>query len=275
MNTLQHSLITLLESQNTEDFKKIIPYVLMPDAIRCYTKERKWSHFEMDPETGEPNVFKYPENIKDWDKIDMKIHVLNDVQFKPAVIGEETSIAAFERSNQHLSTLMFNGIYEHLRQDVSFDKWIREEYDCSGKYEDKFIVQGEEVDGKEFRKVIGQMEMEAVACLTLICHEKLGITITNDWFRENVFDSMEKVYPESMTTNTCKYMIIPEEMEQKIVNGEWEQLLEENKYLTMENYMNYHDMVIQQINNIEIEKEIVGNDEVQKVNDDAIEFVNE
>ena len=43
----------------------------------------------------------------------------------------------------------------------------------------------------------------------------------------------------------------------------------------MENYMNYHDMVIQQINNIEIEKEIVGNDEVQKVNDDAIEFVNE
>jgi hypothetical protein len=256
MNTIQHSLITLLELRDLEQFQEVIPYVLLPDAIRCYTKERKWSHFEMEPTTGEANIFQYPENLKDYDNINMKEHVLNDVQFRPAVIGENSSMEAFQDNNQHLPDLMYIGIKEHLRQDISFDKWVREEYDCSRKYEDKFIVNGKEVDGKDFRKVIADMEMDAVACLAYITKQELGITITNDWLRENVFEALEHVYPETMKENTCKYMIIPEDIEKQIVADEWDKLLNDNKYLTVENYQHYHDSVIKPIQGLEKEFEI-------------------
>jgi hypothetical protein len=49
MKTIQHTLAYLLAQKdyNEEDLKKMIPYVLLPDACRCITGPRQYSHFEM------------------------------------------------------------------------------------------------------------------------------------------------------------------------------------------------------------------------------------
>lgn len=51
MITLQHSLVYLSALAkdglaDLEKFKKGIPWTLLPDALRCYTGNREYTHFE-------------------------------------------------------------------------------------------------------------------------------------------------------------------------------------------------------------------------------------
>ena len=49
---------------------------------------------------------------------------------------------------------MREGIVLHLQQDILFDRFIREQIDCSRKYEDIFFFHGQKMNGKELRNVL-------------------------------------------------------------------------------------------------------------------------
>lgn len=244
MNTLQHSLVTMLKSKDLNEFKKVIPYVLLPDAIRCYTKERRFSHFETEPLSGESNVLIFPIEINKLGQLNLNDYIKKDIPLKSAAIGELSSMAAFEENNQHLDNIVYQGIKEHLYQDILFDDWIREIFDCSGKYEDVYKVNNQQMSGNEFRKFITEFEMDGLICLAFKCHEKFSIITNNQWFAENVFEPLSKVYPEFMCNSTCRYMVIPDEINKMITDNKWEELLNSRKYLRNFDYDDFYQKVI-------------------------------
>lgn len=244
MNTLQHSLITAIKIKDINKFKQLIPYILLPDAIRYYTKNRKFSHFETEPLTGESNILIYPKEIKSLDKININDYILKDVPLKQASVGESTSLSAFENNNKHLDDDVYVGIKEHLNQDILFDNWIRQIFDCSNKYQDTYKVNDVLMDGSEFRRFISEFEMDGLVCLAYKYYKEFGIKTNNQWFKENVFQSLADLYPDSMYVSTCKYMIIPDEINDMITNCKWKELVNSRKYLKMFNYEEFYQEVI-------------------------------
>lgn len=155
MITIQHSLITLYsKSENTNDFSKEVPYVLLPDAIRKYCGPRPYSHFEESPKktsTRNPMVsyMHFPTNLKTVNKDNIKNErIYLAPGYKPCVLGEKTHIEQFEKTNGDLNPDYYAGVKKHLTQDCIFDDFIRKSIglDCSRRFES--LYPPEETNGK-------------------------------------------------------------------------------------------------------------------------------
>ena len=233
MITLQHSLVFL--SALTEDgqvdierFRENIPWVLLPDAIRCYTGNREFSHFEIvddlpidTAEEKDISWIEFPENLKNLSKDNLPNMHLSD-GINKAVIGTETIISEFHKHNSKHSR--YEALRAHLMQDKLLDIVVRTLIDCSQKYNDEFTVvaTSEKIDGKELRKRVSAFEKYGFLHFAKKIYEKTGILINQQWFDENVRSSLEKVYSQDMADKTYKYMSIDPEIERRIANKEFD-----------------------------------------------------
>lgn len=254
MITLQHSLATLYGLRgNCEEFDKEIPYVLLPDAIRKYCGPRQYTHFEEASDKTDISWYKFPKTIKNIESkeeaLDTDLHLANCV---PAAIGEQTHIEEFEAHNQHLSPEYYAGVKKHLTQDCIFDEFIRQQIDCSKKYEDKFTFKGTEYDGKGIRKVIGDIENQGLYILAYMMDKSYGITTNQEWFDRHVKDVLDREYSADLAEGTYKYMHIPEELNKRITEKDWSHLNE--GILPLSEYMEMYKEVITEMPKIDMEK---------------------
>ena len=61
MISLQHIICNYIRCEgNMEQFKRELPYCILPDAIRAYLGRREYSHFEINPEGTDISWYKYP-----------------------------------------------------------------------------------------------------------------------------------------------------------------------------------------------------------------------
>lgn len=230
MITLQHTLISYLYyyTKPKKTFFEDIPYILLPDAIRYYTKNRQSSHFEI-AKNQEISWLRYPLDLKDEQLIkgvrghkDVMQHIVDEKYIPKCVIGEETILASFENTNQHLPTNYFNGVRYHLIQDRVFDKFIRNIFDCSKMYEDIFNYKGKTYNGVEFRKLINNIEQQGVLVLSKYMWERYNITTNQEWFDVNIYPQLKKIYSEKMAENTYKYMKIDKDINNRITNHDFD-----------------------------------------------------
>ena len=146
MNTIQHAACVLLGTKGNLDFlDEYLAAVLLPDAIRMYSGNRKYSHFEQSSSNpSDISYMKFPADMKNISKETVAQAMSEDsyvVDEKPCAIGETTHVEPFVEHNQHLPPVMFNGIRIHLRQDQAFDIFIRNWADCSQRYDDIYIIE--------------------------------------------------------------------------------------------------------------------------------------
>lgn len=219
MITLQHSLVTLLNLDgDIKSFKKEIPYVLLPDAIRAYSGPRQYSHFEESADGHDVSWMQFPVNVKRMSKNkmgDMGRYLVSDIP--NCCIGEKTNLDTFFKYNTHLRGEYRNGVIRHLTQDIVFDDFVREEIDCSRKYDGIFVLQdGTVVDDKGVRKDIATMEQQGVYQLAKMVYDKYHIVANQEWFDNNVLPALQKVYPSDLAENTYKYMKIDSEINECI-----------------------------------------------------------
>ncbi|MGN1298469.1 MAG: hypothetical protein ACI4UE_00570 [Candidatus Scatovivens sp.] len=255
MITLQHSLITLFSQKgNEEKFRKEIPYVLLPDAIRKYCGPRQYSHFEQTESGDDISWMKFPEKIKEINQntVDgLQKHLSTDI--KPCVLGEMTHIEKFEETNQHLEPEYYYGVKKHLKQDYIFDEFVREQIDTSKKYEDKFYFNDEELNGKQVRGLIGEIESHGLYVLAYMVYQAYGITANQEWFDKNVKAILDKQYPKDLSDATYKYMKIPEHINDMITNHDWSEL--NNGIIPLDKYVEMYKKVTNSMVEIDFEKE--------------------
>lgn len=152
MLSIQH-ILSALYAYNTTYINDKAAAIVYPDAIRAYTGSRKYSHFEH--AYGNVNYYmKFPssmytmrEEIEDQiqkveEELNQQISGNLSQMIQNCAIGEPTSLIAFCDANHGLPKKMYDGIWIHLKQDVLFDHFIREEIDCSRKYEDIYVFHG-------------------------------------------------------------------------------------------------------------------------------------
>lgn len=259
MITLQHTLVSLFGCAGDE--KKLdeeISYVLLPDAIRRYSGPRQYSHFEVHPtREGDISWMKYPVNIKNLNKATLEAmeegkekHLAEGIP--PCVLGERTDIPTFEKHNMHLPTRYFAGVKKHLAQDVVFDDFVREQIDCSRRYEDKFVFKGQEYDGKGIRAKIAEIENQGLYILAYMLHKSYGITANQEWFDKHVKANLDREYSEDLANGTYQYMRIPEEINRRITEGDWTHL-EDGDISCME-YIKMYKEAIEQMPDIDLER---------------------
>ena len=70
MKTIQHTLAYVLSCKeyNEDDIRRMVPYVLLPDAIRCFTGPRQYSHFERARNEDDSSWMTFPADMKHLSK---------------------------------------------------------------------------------------------------------------------------------------------------------------------------------------------------------------
>lgn len=240
MITLQHTAIFLMAASEKEvDIKTSIPWLLLPDAIRMYVGPRQASHFEVSTYETDVSWMEFPtrEVLKELSKENVadlvKFYV--SPRAPKCVIGEQTDIDEFDIRNY--AHPHFRELRIHLIQDCILDKVLREKLvDVTQRFEDRFVVHHNHsivLDGAELRKQITLFEQIGFLHLVGMVYKKTGILLNQRWFDENVHTALLEAYPVELAENTYKYMQIPEEIEQRINELDFELTQEDEDKLVI------------------------------------------
>lgn len=235
MKTIQHTLAYVLSCKeyNEDDIRRMVPYVLLPDAIRCFTGPRQYSHFERARNEDDSSWMTFPADMKRLSKEAFAQTESHLCRTDPCVLGEETDLLAFVKHNHDIPDDMFKGVAIHLQQDIIFDEFVRREINCSRMYEDRFVYNGQEVGGKEVRAIISDMEDDGMRVLAGLVHDKFGITADQKWFDRIVKPALDKVYPKAMAESCYKYMKMSPELNYDIQQHVTETELPADRFVEM------------------------------------------
>lgn len=225
MLSIQHAMCLANHSHNAGS--RLTAATLYPDAVRAYSGPRQYSHFEKSEDGSYSYYMSFPNDMHVCkQQIQTRIQDIEpDISLvRPCAIGEETDIDAFYEHNKHLESVMKKGVDYHLHQDMVFDDFIRREIDCTDKYDDKFVFNGQEMDGKAVRGLIGDIEQHGIYVLAHKLYEEKGITADQDWLKETVKPVLDAEYSQDLSDKTFSFMNINPEINERIKNHDWSKL---------------------------------------------------
>lgn len=236
MITKQHAALTLMAldsiGKTEEEFKELIPWVLLSNAIRAYVGPRQPSHFEELSNQTDTSWMIFPSAAtlkmlsKETAPRIIDFHVADAPK---CVIGEQTHIEVFDWLNSQHE--FYHALRAHLRQDCILDAVLRDEMvEVKERFSDVFTIKhnGKKINGQELRMQIARFEELGFLRLVGMVFDSTGILLDRDWFDENVYPALKKAYPTDLADNTYRYMSISEEMNERINRLQFD-LTEEEK----------------------------------------------
>lgn len=219
------------------NFEKLIPLLVLPDAIRCFNfgskvkNNRVITHFEVNPKTEKPSGMTFPsiaelKTLTDEKIQNMHMHVEPD--YKQVAIGDKTSIPAAVSYNSKLETEEFLQILIHLIQDLVYDGYIRKKIDCSKRSKGIFTFKGESYDAKGVRSLITKIEEQEFRILAKKYAEETGVVPNMEWFEKNVKTAFESTYYDKMAESTWKYISVDldSDIERLLTDAECDDIVE-------------------------------------------------
>lgn len=238
MITLQHSAVAIMaiadlnsnsKIKTKEAFQKQIPWILLPDAIRMYVGPRQPSHFEDLPDGTDTAWMKFPTGdelaVYKKDALQEGVNFYVSPKAPKCVIGEQTNLNEFDVRNY--AHPWYHQLRTHLLQDCILDVVLREDLvDVTERFEDRFVVRHNRsivLNGTELRQQIASFEQIGFLHLAGKVAKKCGIILNQEWFEENVHKALlASDYPEELVENTYKFMKIPDEINQRISDLDFE-----------------------------------------------------
>lgn len=212
---------------NSKADSKLMASTLYTDAVRAYSGPRQYSHFEKSEDGSFSYYMTFPNDMHVGKDAIQEIiaNVKPDINLvRPCAIGEDTDIKAFYDHNKYLYKDIKYGIDYHLHQDMIFDKFIRDEIDCSDKYNDKFIFHEQQLNGKALRSLIGDIEQHGIYIMAHKLYEEQDITVNQDWLLNNIKPILDKEYSSDLADKTYSFMNIQPEINELISNHDWSRL---------------------------------------------------
>lgn len=207
------------EEKATENFEEMIPWVLLPDAIRAYAGPRWMSHFENVPGTCEAAWMQFPtpEVLKDLSKerFAEEVKVEKGENHPACVIGELSCINVYDNFNQ--GHPYYRELRAHLRQDMVLDRVLREEMiDADRRFEDIYVMRNVKdctMDGQTLRKEIATFAQMSYVVLANRIWKQYGVLMDNKWLKAHVYPALCRTYSQDLADRTFRYMGITPEME--------------------------------------------------------------
>ena len=224
MLTIQHYMLGLLSSpESSHTYKSALLY---PDAVRAYSGRRELSHFERSSDGADTSYWRFPADMKAGKEEILKSlasHSHLSGAIRPAAVGEETDIRSFEAHNKgFLPPDMYQGIHDHLVQDMEFDAFIRKAVDCSGKYEDRFVLpDGTVCNGASARRAISDIEQHGIYLLAERLFKEQGVKVGQGWLDGDVLPVLQDAYGTELAEKTFSYMKIDPAYERRIREQDW------------------------------------------------------
>lgn len=237
MITRQHCALTFMvyaaHRKETKVFQEVVPWLLLPDAIRFFSKGRQVSHFE-EAITGEVAYMEFPsaevlKSLKSESFADSVAMYLPTVGFPQCVIGERTRVDVFDNFNfehPYYSTLRI-----HLVQDIALDELVRHKMvDAQGRFSNRFRIIGSSkcINGKTLRDQIALFESAGFFYLAGKIYKDTGVLLDNDWLEANVHEPLYKAYPEDMAENTWRYIELNEAENERMKSMQFDVTASEN-----------------------------------------------
>ena len=193
MLSMQHIMTSMLNGYDTCE-REYIAAVVFPDAIRAFTGERELSHFEENPKTGDISWMRFPNYMcvdktfmEEWKSKDFLCHLSNDIE--KGVLGQKTHIEKYREINQLLNLnkpAMYKGIEDHLKQDIVYDKYVRDYMGAD-------------------RQAIFKDEDHAIYVAAYLIYKQRGILCNKEWLQNEIKPILEEQMP-FLAENTFKYM---------------------------------------------------------------------
>lgn len=226
MITRQHTALAFMAYATKgahEEFRKVIPWILLPDGIRAFIGPRQAGHHEISLNEGEESSWMiYPDEatLKSLTRENAAEKIAYKVAdgYKKCVIGEMSDIKLFDAKNY--GHKHYHALRIHMVQDDVLDKTLRRELVyCGNRFIDRFVARHKEgivLDGQELRKQVALFEELGFIHLVGKVYERTGILMDGKWFEENVLAPLMEVFPEDLAQNTFKYMAFSEELDARI-----------------------------------------------------------
>ncbi len=191
--------------------KRAIPYVILPDAIRCLGLSRTITHFEIG-NNGIANGIAFPTDIKSITSSSELIPLCetNGI-YNQVAIGDTTSLEKFAAMNEkHLPSWAFNFIKLHLQQDICYDAYIREVIDCSHRYDagNPFYFNSAAYDAKSVRVLITEIGEQEFRALCRIYERESGVKISQEWLDRIAAPAIKEAYSPIMAAGALSHMRI-------------------------------------------------------------------
>lgn len=191
-----------------------IGYLALPDAIRCFTKGRRFSHFEQSVEDNSYSYMTFPSHLNQ-ERMDEALRTLYDADHGKEygyALGEQTSLNAFLKVNGKLRYSIQSALLTHLHQDALFDQFVRDIMDCGMKAYDEFMLKlanGQEsmLNGQQARELILDIENWSIMYILrglLWFHNDMSIS----FFEDRINNILMRAYcdVESLYDNTKKFL---------------------------------------------------------------------
>ena len=231
-------LFYLEHSDKLESWKNPISFDLVnaakvttPDSMRCWSGNRGYSHFTVNPTTKQVSGMVMPTaGTEVWSEDLVKSAKKFDAG-KPgsAVVDEATILEAFWDFNGFtFQNFLF---YLHLIQDKCYDRFIRAYIDFSRKYDENpmFLFNGkaytaDDLRGKGMAKwnddgLLNQLDAQFYVRVAKRYFEKTGIKMNRKWIEEVMKPSFFEAYSQELAEKTIKFISIHDKAEEVITSG--------------------------------------------------------
>lgn len=243
MLSIQHVLGAYIAKDGDKEWMdRHMAGLLFPDAIRAYSGPRGYSHFEKSSDGTDVSYWKMPSDMKSVSLESVKDSLSQDAHLafvQPCALGESIDVNAFLQYNGHLPRAMREGVRLHLEQDMCFDKLIREEIDCTNKYNDQFVYKDQIYTGREIREKISEIEQQGIYVAAKLIYERYGEVIDSHWIEQNIRPVLERDYPHDLADNVLSFMKINPEIEEHIRQHDWSHL--QNSFLSEDTWKHLYD----------------------------------
>ena len=251
MLSIQHVMCLVLYKSSYIRKNKLVAACLYPDAVRAYTGRREYSHFEMNEERTDVSYMSFPSDLHEK-KVEMKKriyctgHLANRIS--DYALGGDTDFQSFQEHNAHLEKTVKQGIGCHLIQDILYDKFIRENIDCSRKQEDLYVFDQKEMNGKELRELVEEISQYGIYLLAYLLYQQYLIVADQKWLEYHIKPILYDQYPSDLAEKTFSYMKINPEINQKIQKKDWSGM--EDGPLTVQDYFDLYQDVVKSLHDM-------------------------
>lgn len=222
--------------RHMECFWERIPWILLPDAIQMYVG-RQASHFEVTLDEMDVSYIEFPtaDVLSELNKENFSelVEFYVSPKVRQCAIGEMIDITEFDWRNS--SHPFYYLLRINLLQDRVLDQVLRGRFvDVKGRFDDKFVVHHNrsiELDGAQLRQQVTKFKEIGFLYLAGKVYRNSGIILSQEWFEHNVhrvLNNKDSPYPTELAENTYKHMRIPEVINKRIQNLDFD-LTDEDK----------------------------------------------
>ena len=206
--------------------------VISNDSVRCWSKAREFTHFTVNPITGEVSWCQFPLlPVKHWTKEDVE-NMPKMSYGKPgvAIVDESTIPEVLWKHNER--TFQNELFFIHLIQDRAYDRFVRSIIDTSRRYEDVYVFEGKELTGAQVRGegierwtkgILSELDGQFFVRLAKQFFRYTRTKADRGWIESVMIPAIRQAYSADLAEATVKFVSLSDKVNELIAEERFDE----------------------------------------------------